>query len=539
VLLGAVAFVLLIACANVANLILAKTLERRKEIAIRTALGASRARIMRQVLSEAVALSVIGGLLGLVVAHFATRLVINFLGAGLPRVDEIGLDVPVLAFTFGIAVLTGIVAGVIPAWRMSVSDPQDALKQGGRSGASSVSQRTRGVLVVCEVALSLILLVGAGLMIRTLWNLRGVNPGFDAEHVLTANIRIGATDVKTEEQEAAFLDEMLRRVRAFPGVLSAGAVDDLPLQGGSTQPVAVEGQPPAEMSHQQEVSVRMLTPGFLSTMRIPLLSGRDITDQDTAKSLPVALVSESMAKQFWPNEDAIGKRLTMTFFPGVVREVVGVVGDVRERGLDHSEPISTMYWPMAQFFMPESMGKFRGFGVQLALRTGSDPASVSGTLRDTLRDVAPNTPVLDLRTMDQIVAESLSPQRFNMFLLGAFAGLALLLAGVGIYSVLAYSVRQRMREIGVRMALGARMSDVLRRVIVDGLKPTLTGVAIGLIAALALGRVLSTLVFGVQATDLATFFTVALLLTLVGLLASVLPAYRATRINPLAVLRDE
>jgi len=539
VLLGAVAFVLLIACANVANLILAKTLDRRKEIAIRTALGADRSRIVRQVLSEAIALSIIGGLLGLVVAHFTTKLVVNFLGAGLPRANEITLDLPVLAFTFGIAVLTGIVAGMIPAWRMSAADPQDALKQGGRSGSAAVNQRTRGTLVVAEVALSLILLVGAGLMIRTLWKLSEVNPGFEAQHALTASLRVADRDYATPAQEVAFVDEMLRRVRALPGVEAAGVSDSLPLEDGSTQPVAVEGSAEVEMAHQPEVSVRMLSPGFMSSMRIPVLRGREFTSEDTASSRPVVLVSEAMAKQFWPNEDAIGKRLSLTFFPGVVREVVGVVGDVKERGLDNNDPISTLYWPISQFFMPESMGKFHGFGVELVVRTVNDPINSTSALRSLLHELAPNTPVVDVQTMQAIVDKSLAPQRFNMFLLAAFGGLALLLAGVGIYSVLAYSVRQRMREIGVRMALGAQMNDVLRRVIVDGMKPTLLGVVIGVAAAFALGQVLSTLVFGIQATDMVTFGSVSLLLLIVGLLASVLPAWRATRVNPLTVLREE
>jgi predicted permease len=539
ILLGAVAFVLLIACANVANLFLAKALERRKEIAIRTALGARRGRIVRQVLAEAVVLSLIGGLLGLIVAHFATQLVVAFFGASLPRLSEIRLDLSVLAFTFAIAVITGIVAGALPAWRMSLSNPQDALKQGGRSGSAGTSRGTRGVLVVAEVALSFVLLVGAGLMVRTLWNLGSVNPGFDADHVLTANIGVGANDFATVQQQIAFTGELMRRLRALPGVQAAGATDSLPLQGGSTQPVAIEGQAAQDMSHQPEVAVRVVTPGFLDSMRIHVVRGRDFSEQDTAGSLPVALVSESMARQFWPNDNPVGKRLTLTFFPGVVREVVGVVADVKDRGLDHDDPVSTLYWPVSQLFFPQSMGKFHGFSMQLALRTASDPAAMGMTVRAALHELAPNIPLLDVRTMQAIVDESISPQRFNMFLLAAFAGLALLLAGIGLYSVLAYSVRQRAREIGVRMALGARMRDVLRRVVIDGMKPTALGVGIGLAAALALSRLLGTLVFGVAAHDTATFAGVALLLLLVGLVASLLPAVRATRVDPLKVLREE
>jgi len=445
----------------------------------------------------------------------------------------------VLGFTFAIAVLTGIVAGIVPAWRLSKADPQDALKQGGRSGSAGASGKTRSILVVAEVALSLVLLVAAGLMIRTLWNLRDVNPGFDASNLLTARLAVGAKDFATPQLEVAFVDNLLQRVRALPGVQSAGAADSLPLQDGSTQPVAVEGAAEQEMAHQPEVSVRMLTPGVIESLRISLLRGRTFAGSDTANSQPVVMVSESMAKQFWPNEDPIGKRLKLTFFPDVVREVVGVVGDVKDRGLDQNDPVSTLYWPVSQVVYPASMGQFHGLSLNLALRTATDPTSATSALRATLRELAPDMPLLEIRPMQDIVAESMSPQRFNMFLLAAFAALALLLAAVGIYSVLAYSVRQRSREIGLRVALGARMADVLRRVVVDGMKPTLLGIAIGIVASLMLARVLGTLVYGVRAADVTTFAAVSALLTAVGLLASVLPAWRATRVDPLSVLRDE
>ncbi len=540
VLLGAVAFVLLIACANVANLILAKTLDRRKEIAIRTALGANRIRIIRQVLSEAVVLSVIGGALGLIVAHFGTKLVINFLGSSLPRLNDIGLDPYVLAFTLGIAVVTGVICGVWPAWRMSKADPQDALKQGGRTDAASTGKRTRAVLVVAEVALSLVLLVGAGLMIRTLWNLRGVNPGFEAQNVLTMTIGVSGTDYSEPDQEKAFYTQVLQRVRELPGVQSAGLTDSVPLEGGSMQPVAVEGQPVVDMSHQPEVAVRVASPGFFDTMRIPLLRGRAFADSDTSTSLPVVVVSQSMAKQFWPNENPIGKRLEMTFQPGHTREVVGVVGDVKDRGLDSNEPVSTLYYPPTQFYWDTAKwGKFRAFGLKLAIRTANDPANITASVRTSLHELAPNTPLLDIRTMQDLIAESLSPQRFNMILLAAFAGLALLLAAVGIYSVLSYAVLRRAREIGVRMALGAQVGDVLRMIVIEGLKPTLLGVAIGLAASIALSQVVATLIYGVKATDVPTFATVSIVLIGVGMFASILPAYRATRVDPLKTLRDE
>ena len=539
-LLGAVVFVLLIACANVANLMLARTIDRRKEIAIRTAFGARRTRIIRQVLSEGLLISVIGGALGLIVAHFGTRLVVNYFGTGLPRLAEIKMDGMVLTFAFMTALVSGTLAGVAPAWRMSKSDPNEALKQGlGRLDRASGGKRTRATLVVTEVALSLVLLVGAGLMIRTLWNLRSVHPGFIPDHVLTMRIGVAANEFASEGQQVQFYDQVLRRVRALPGVQYAGVTDDLPLEGGSMQPVAVEGQPVVEMAHQPEVSVRLLSPQFMKAMGIPLLRGREFTDADTATSAPVVVVSESMARQFWPNQDPIGKRLTMTFFPGVVRQVVGVVGDVKDRGLDNQDPVSTLYWPLPQFYAPAAWGRFRAIPLELAVRTVSEPASITSAVRNVIHEISPATPLIDVRTMDDIVAESLSPQRFNMLLFAAFAGLALVLAAVGLYSVVAYSTRQQVKEIGIRMALGAGRSDVLRGVVLDGLRPTLIGIGIGTAAAIALGQVLATLIYGVQTTDPSTYVAVATLLVGVAFVASIIPAYRATLIDPIRTLRDE
>ncbi len=539
-LFGAVVFVLLIACANVANLMLSRTIDRRKEIAIRTAFGAKRTRIIRQVLSEGLLISVIGGALGLIVAHFGTRLVVNYFGAGLPRLAEIRMDGMVLLFAFMTALVSGTLAGVAPAWRMSKSDPNEALKQGlGRLDSASGGKRTRATLVVTEVALSLVLLVGAGLMIRTLWNLRSVHPGFAPDHVLTMRIGVAANEFASEGQQVQFYDQVLRRVRALPGVQYAGVTDDLPLEGGSMQPVAVEGQPLVEMAHQPEVSVRLLSPQFMNAMGIPLLRGREFTDADTATSAPVVVVSESMARQFWPDQDPIGKRLTLTFFPGVARQVVGVVGDVKDRGLDNQDPVSTLYWPLTQFYAPAAWGRFRAIPLQLAVRTVSDPAGITSAVRTAIHEISPATPLIDVRTMDDIVAESLSPQRFNMLLFASFAGLALVLAAVGLYSVVAYATRQRVKEIGIRMALGADRAAVLRGVVLDGLRPTLIGIGIGTVAAISLGQVLATLIYGVQTTDPSTYAAVAALLVGVGLVASIIPAYRATLIDPIRTLRDE
>ena len=539
-LFGAVVFVLLIACANVANLMLARTVDRRKEIAIRTAFGARRTRIIRQVLSESLLVSVAGGALGLIVAQWGTELVVNYFGASMPRLADIKMDGAVLAFAFATALVSGTVAGVAPAWRLSKSDPNEALKQGlGRLDSPSTGTRTRAVLVVTEVALSLVLLVGATLMIRTLWNLRSVHPGFVSDRVLTMRLGIAANEFSTEAQQVQFYEQLLQRVRALPGVQSAAVTDDLPLEGGSMQPVAVEGQPTVEMAHQPEVSVRLLSPQFMKTMGIPIVRGREITDADTATSAPVVLVSESMAKQFWPNEDPIGKRLTLTFFPKQVRQVVGVVGDVKDRGLDNQDPISTLYWPLTQFYAPQAWGKFRAMGLALAVRTASDPASVAPAVRNAVREISPATPLTDVHTMEELVAESLSPQRFNMLLFAAFAGLALVLATVGLYSVVAYATRQRVKEIGIRMALGAARTDVLGAIVLDGLRPTVIGIAIGTVAAVSLSHVLATVIYGVTATDMSTYVVVAALLGSVGVLASIIPAYRATLVDPVRTLRDE
>jgi putative ABC transport system permease protein len=461
------------------------------------------------------------------------------LGTSLPRVGDIALDTPVLVFTLAVAVFSGALAGLVPAWRMSHAEPNEALKQGlGRTDTGAVGLGTRRALVIIEVALSLVLLVGAGLMIRTLWNLRNVAPGFDPQRVLTMTIGVAANDFTNEEQQSAFYSEVVRRVRALPGVEAAGVVDSVPLEGGSMQPIAVEGNT-AAMAHQPEVGVRLVSPGYFSAMRIPILRGRDFTDADRASTSGVVVVSEAMAKQFWPGQDPIGKRLTMTFFPERVREVIGVVGNIKDNGLDYADPVSTLYWPLAQFYWPKQFGSFRAGPLKLAVRTATDPASAAATIRAGIKQLAPGTPVYDVRTMTDRVAESISPQRFNMFLLAAFAALALLLASVGIYSVLAYTVRQRVREIGIRMAMGAQAGDMLRLLIAGGMRPALLGIAIGAAVAVGLSRVLATLVFGVRPMDVPTFLAGSLLLAIVSFLACLIPTYRATRVDPLQTLREE
>ena len=540
VLLGAVAFVLLIACVNVANLALAKTFSRQKEIAIRTALGATSSRVLRQILTETVLLALTGGALGLACSHFAIRLIVAFLGDKLPPSIEVGFDSQVLTFTAVISVLTGIASGALPAWRLTRRDVNQALKQGlGRTDSDSSGHRTRSILVVSEVALSLLLLVGAGLMIRSFQKLRSVNPGFDSGNVLTMTAMVPRAKFPLPSGQVGFFELVLQRLRALPGVESAAVIDDIPLNNeGSHQPIAVEGRPVVPMSEQPEVDVRVISTGYMGALHIPVLRGRDLSDTDIAKRPAVVLISESMARQFWPGEDALGKRLTLTFSPDAVREVVGIVGDVKLDSLDQTRPSATLYFPLDQV-SASSNGGWGSFPMTLVVRSASGSTGMVSAVSNAVHEVDREIPLRDILAMDDLVTNSLSQQRFNMLLLGAFAGLALLLAAVGIYSVLSYSVRRSVREIGIRLALGARMGDVLRMVVIEGMKPTLIGVAVGTAGALALGRVLSSLIYGVRPTDPLTFLAVAALLAAVALVASIVPAYRATKVDPMVALRYE
>ena len=541
VLLGAVAFVLLIACANVANLVLAKTLARRKEIAIRTALGASGIVVLRQILVETVLLSLAGGALGLFLARFGISLIVRVLGHRIPGFMQITLDVPVLTFTLLLSVVAGVLAGLIPAVRFTRADVDEALKQGQSRGSSDVrGGGTRRLLVISEVALSLVLLIGAGLMIRSLWELRKVQPGFDPHNVLTMSVPLPRNRYSSPAGQINFFQDVLAHIRALPSIDSAGVIDSLPLSsdGGSHQPFSIEGRPVQQMSDQPEVDVRLISPGYLQAMHIPVLRGRNLTDADVTGRPGAALISDSLARRFWPEEDPLGRHITLTFFPGVVREIVGIVGDVKLDSLDETRPVATIYVPLAQLTVPTQQ-TWHSFGMTFAVRTNSDPLNSVAAVTKAIREVGPDLPVVDVMSMNDVIAQSVSPQRFNMLLLASFAGLALILAAVGIYSVLSFTVRRRIREIGIRMALGASNHDVIRLVLADGLKPILAGVALGLAAALALGRVVSSLIFGVRATDPLTFAAVALLLLLVGILATIIPAYRATGIEPVRILREE
>jgi putative ABC transport system permease protein len=520
-LLGAVALVLLIACANVGNLLFARTLSRRREMAIRSALGAGRARVFQQLLTEALLLSAAGGALGLLLAYGTLTSASTLLGSQVPRAEEISIDARVLLFALSVSILTGLLAGTLPAVRASRSDLNDVLKEGGR-GNGAVGIGTRRVLIVCEVALSLVLLMGAGVMVQTLLALRHGDTGFDPKNVLTMNMWLVGPRYPTPAQRSTFFDAALERIRALPGVDAAGTIDDLPLNEGSAQTLSLEGYPPQR--DPVAVQVRQISPGYLRAMGIPVLRGRDIVESGAEE----LLVSADAAKLFWGADDPIGRRATLPAVSKTIRQVVGIVGDVKQRSLSEATT------PTVYFSTRERYGR-----ATFVMRTSVPPATLTQPAMAVIRAIDPQQPVGDIRTMEQVLDGRLTSQRFSALLLGVFAGVALLLAAVGIYSVLSYIVRGRSREIGIRTALGARTSDVVRLVIVEGMAPTLVGIAAGTIAALASARVMKTLVFGVSASDPLTLAAVVAALAVVALVASLLPAYRALRLDPVKVLRAD
>ena len=444
--------------------------------------------------------------------------------------DEIHVGGVVLAFTFVISLLTGALAGILPAWRLTHANPNEALKQGGRADADAGSPALRHSLVVAEVALALVLMFGAGLLVRSLGRLRGVDPGFNPKNVLEAQIGLPDPKYAAPEARRAFYDRVLERVRALPGVTSAAAMNTLPLtDGGSTQPIALEGAPRPGCRSSRRSPCASSRPARSKTLGIALKRGRDFTAADTDKSPPAILVSEAMAKKFWPGEDAVGKRLTLTFHPGVVREVVGVVADVKLRGLAKTAPIAALYVPYVQ--MPQ-------YSMALVVRTAQDPGSVGSAVEAAVHAVDPDQPVVDMKTMEQHLGASLAHARFSMLLLSVFAALALLLSSIGIYSVLAYAVKRRTREIGIRMALGADGGDLVRMIVLQGMRPALIGLAVGIASSLLLGRLLAGLVFGIAPTDPLTFAAASAVLSAVALAACALPAWRATRVQPTEALQE-
>src|SRR3989475_2423024 len=540
VLLGAVSFVLLIACANVANLLLARSTGRSREFAIRAALGASPARVIRQLLTESVLLGIAGGCVGLVLAKLGVRILVAALAGSLPRSEEIALDGHVLFYTLGISVLTGIVFGLIPALKTLRPDTHETLKEGGR-GSSGARHRTQHVFIVVEMAMAVVLLIGAGLMIRTLSALGNINPGFDPHNVLTFSISSSSSAALTADQLRAMYRENLRQLESIRGVETVSLMGgSLPMTGDSEIPFWLEGQPkPANDNDMPFALFYLVNSGYHQAMRIPVERGRTFTEQDSEHGPAVALIDASFARKYFPNQDPIGKHLNLGLFE-TQPEIVGVVGHVEHWGLGsrtNQNLQAQLYLPVWQ--VPDRFWPLLENGCGYVARTASGTPDLANSVRQVAEKVESSAVVYDVRPMEEIVSRSISKQRLTMFLLTAFSALALVLSSVGIYGVISYLTGQRTHEIGVRVALGASSEDVLRMVLGQGMRMTLVGVAIGIAAAFGLTRLITKMIYGVGATDPLTFASVAILLSCVALFACYIPARRAMRVDPIVALRYE
>jgi len=541
-LLAAVVFVLLIGCANVANLQLGRGEMRVSEIAIRTALGAGRGRIIRQLLVESLLLAAIGGGLGLLLASWGLELLPTLGSEKIPRLQEVALDARVLGFTLATSLLTGVIFGLAPAFQAVKFDLHTSLKEGGRAAASPKGRRLRNALVVTEVALSLLLLAGAGLLIKSFWRLQQVDTGFATERLLTMRLFPPKSNYPDDLRVAAFYEDLLQRIRSLPGVKDAAAATSVPIGGRNGATVTqIEGGS-SEPDFRRAAEFRVVSPGYFRTMGIRLLRGRFLEDSDREQARPVAVINETLARAYWPDEDPIGRRFRLLDAPPknaktVFLTVVGVVADAKNNSLTEAAA-KEAYVPMRQ--RPVAIAGM-GFArrMSLAVRTSVEPMNLTNAIRQEVWAIDRGVPITDARTMEQILATVTSQPRFNTILLGIFAAVALALAGVGIYGVLSYSVTQRTREIGIRIALGARRGDVLRLVVRQGMLLALLGVAIGLAASFALTRLMTGLLYEVSATDPATFALIAVILTLVALAACYLPARRATKVDPMVALRCE
>ncbi|HEX6717953.1 MAG TPA: ABC transporter permease [Pyrinomonadaceae bacterium] len=548
VIFGAVGFVLLIACANIANLLLARATARKKEMAIRTAVGASRWRIARQLLTESILLSLIGGTLGLILARWGVDLILYVSPSAIPRSREIGLDWTVLAFTVGVSFLTGILFGLIPAIQAGEVDVHETLKESGRS--MSGRQWLRSSLVVVEVATTLVLLIGAGLMVRSFYKLQQVNPGFSHEHLTSFSISLPEKKYATEEARDAFYNHLLENIRALPGVESVAAASGLPLGNNGWQTgFVIDGQPLPARDQTPLMEACLVTPDYFRAMNIPVLRGRVFNDRDdrshlagrdlskldederAMKGLNKIVIDEEFAKRHWPNEDPIGKRVNLGNPSNPTKlEVIGVVGRVKMESLNQNSDRVQGYFAFNQ--VP-------GSDMTIIIKGASDPNQLISSVRGAVKAMDPDQPIYNPRTMDEIRAESVAPERLNLTLLALFAGIALVLAIVGIYGVMSYSVTQRTHEIGIRMAIGARPLDVFKMILGHGMKLALIGVALGLVGAFALTRLMATMLFGVEPTDATTFAGISILLIAVALLACYLPGRRATKVEPTISLRYE
>ena len=530
VLLVAVGFVLLIACANVASLLLARATAREKEIAIRQALGASRVRLVRQLLTESLLLSLAGGGLGVLIASWCLPILRSIAPGTVPRIESVRVDAPVLLFSLALCIITGVVFGLVPSLTASRRDLHDTLKEGGRgSTESGHGGRARSVMVVAEVAVAIVLVTGAGLLIRSFTRLMRVNPGFDSTNVLAVPLTLPTAHYAEPEKRAEFIRQLTERVEALPGVESAAAVSHLPLL---SPPRFVffcpEGRVCQGIGKDPIISLRQATPDYFRTMRIPLLRGRVFEQKDLQGSTPVVIIDQLTASQYFPGVDPIGKTLQNSR-DKIPMQIIGIVGDVKFASLS-TPNLAEMYMPHAQLPWPNMV---------LVVRSASNPQPLVSAVRQKIAELDPDLPVAGIQTMDEIVSASVAQPRLLTALVGAFAGFALLLAAIGIYGVMAYSVSQRIHEVGIRMALGATPRDVFARVVGQGMRLVFIGIALGCVASLALTRLLATLLFGTSATDPVTFAAVAFTLIAVALLACYLPARRATRVNPIIALRSE
>ncbi len=538
VLLGAVGFVLLIACANVANLLLARAAGRSREIAVRTALGATRERLVRQLLTESVLLSLAGGAVGLFLAWGGVRALVALKGANLPRGDEIGIDGTVMGFTLAVSLVTGLLFGLAPALRFSGGNLHGNLKEGARGATSDRgSEVVRRGLVVAELALALTLLTGAGLLAKSFARLQNVDPGFDPDRLLTFNLALPDAKYSSDTTRIAFFDAVLPRIAQVPGVKAVGATSVLPFGGDWwTASFEIEGYQTPEGQPSPWGDFRVVNPGFFDAMRIPLLKGRVLDEDDRMGGRLVAVVDDEFVRRYWPSEDPIGKRITFGPPEGASDttsrewiEIVGVVGHTKHEGLA-AEPRVQYYLPYRQRGMSN---------LTVAARTAGRPERYVNAIRNAVWSVDPDQPIANVHDMDELLEQSVGQRKLAMLLLSLFSGIALLLASVGIYGVMSYSVSQRAREIGVRIALGAERGMVLRMVLRQGMRLALAGVGLGLLAAFGLTRLIASQLYDVQPTDPVTFALVATLLTAVALMANLIPALRATRVDPAVVLRDE
>ncbi|HET9531333.1 MAG TPA: ABC transporter permease [Blastocatellia bacterium] len=535
VLFGAVGFVLLIACTNVANLLLARASARQKEVAIRAAVGASRPRLLRQLLTESLVLALMGGIIGLMIAFLAVEMLRVFGPDNIPRLNEVAVDGRVMAFTFFVSLLTGVVFGLTPALRASRADLNEVLKEGGRSSTGGGTfgrghHQVRNLLVVSEVALSLVLLVGAGLLIRSYQRIENANPGFDPNNVLSLRLSIPASRYNTPEAVSSFYKQLDERIRALPGIESVGTNYLLPLSSVALgwEPITVDGYVSKAGEDLIIASSGYISPDYFRTLGIPLVKGRHFNEFDRKGAPDVVIVDDKFAERFWPNEDPLGKRMRRGN-SGPWRTVVGIVSDQKEYDLE-SEPPITAYYPVEQFNIGSRF---------VVARTSSDPVRLTAAVTEEVRALDPELPVYDVKTMEQRLYDSLARRRFSMLLLGVFAAFALVLAATGIYGVMNYWVNQRTHEIGLRMALGAGQRNILQLVLRQALILVSAGIVIGLAGAFALTRVMSNLLFGISATDRLTFIAVSILLGGIALLASYIPARRAARVDPMVSLRYE